>query len=268
MAVRAVCIYFLRYAMDADPIRACKLFKRLIAKDKEILGEDGTYDYLYHSLTRYADKVLWAIREMILQQNSDTSEAGAKLACLAAFHHPPAEALRDACLKGDVECRKGAAAVYSANIVNNKVGQESRQRILQFLNDEDRDVRREGTAFLRDLTAHNLREIGQFITEWAKSKSLDEGADHAAYMLREHSTAAPELTLNIAQRIIDGIGADITNIQLRHGGISHNLVPAILNIYHRFSDKALRSRAMDLFEKLEEMGSAEVYPALEAADRV
>jgi hypothetical protein len=268
-AVRAVCIRFLPYAMSANPHRACFIFRRLVGTDHTLLREEDAYNFIYHSLHRHAEEVLWAIQAMLADQESDKArEAGAKLACLAAFRCTSARPLRDSCLVGEVPLRKGAAAIYATNFAEPTVGKECRERLLALTNDDDHEVRDAAANFWHHMKAADIRDLADFLREWANTKSLDEGADAAADALEEHATVNLELTLDLAWRIVDALGAEITNFQTRRGMISHALTPAVLNVYHRSLEAAIRARAIDLFERLEELGCPEVREALEAADRL
>jgi hypothetical protein len=268
-AVRAVCIDFLKYAIPADPSRACDLFRRLIGQDHQLLREQEAYEFVYNSLPRHANEVMWAIERMLADERSPKArEAGAKLACLAAFHYPEATHLRDTCIKGDIPMRKGAAVIYSFNISEVHVGKECQRRLPMFMNDEDVEVRIESTAFLHDLEASRIRDLADFLRAWTQTKSLDEGAENVAYMLEQNPVVDQKLTLEISERLIDALGQEITNLQSRHGMISYHLTPAILNVYHHSTDTRTKRKAIDLFEKLEELGCRGVYSAMESIDRL
>lgn len=267
-AVRAVCIDFLKYAISADPIRACYLFRQLIGQNQLLLREQEAYEFVYYSLHRHANEAMWAIERMLADGSSQTREAGAKLACLAAFKCAEAAPLRDACIKGDVPARKGAAVVYAANITETLVGKESQERLPTFMNDEDVEVRKAAIFFLRDLEAPCIRELADFLRVWTQTKALDEGAENAAYMLEHNPVADQKLTLEISDRLISALGQGITDMQSRHGIVSYHLTPAILNVYHLSADAGTRRKAIDLFEKLDELGDRGVYSAMESVDRL
>jgi hypothetical protein len=267
-AVRAVCIDFLKYAISADPIRACDLFRQLIGQNQLLLREQEAYEFVYYSLHRHANEAMWAIEKMLADGSPQTREAGAKLACLAAFKCAEAAPLRDACIKGDVPARKGAAVVYAANITETLVGKECQERLPTFMNDEDVEVRKEATSFLRDLEAPCIRELADFLRAWTQTKALDEGAENAAYMLEQNPVADQKLTLEISDRLISALGQEIAGMQSRHGMISYRLTPAILNVYHLSTDAGTRRKAIDLFEKLDELGDRGVYSAMESVDRL
>ena len=123
-------------------------------------------------------------------------------------------------------------------------------------------------SFIGQLDRQGIIELRDLLLRWSKSKSIEEGADGCGRMLGEHPTADTGLTLTLAERLVEAFGADVANVQVRHGGISYALTPAILNAYQRISDREDRNRAIDLFERLEELGCPEVTSALEAVDRL
>lgn len=258
------------YAMSVNPSLGCDIFKQLVGSDWILLRERGAYNCVYDCLPQHADDVLWAIERMIDDAESkEAQENGAKLACLAAFKTSKAHALRDACVTAQLaSLRKGAAAVYSRNWADADIGEECRKRLGTLLNDEDTEVRSEAAKFLRTLSDVQLREFSEFIGEWTQSKSLEEGADSAARALEKQPIANPELTLMVAERIIEAIGGELTDFRTRHGGITFSLTPAILNVYQQSIDQRVRNWAIDLFEKLEELECPEIRTAMEAVDRI
>jgi len=269
LAVRAVCLEFLHYAIPADASRACALFRMLTERTPMLLREGGAYDFVYYSLRRAAREVLWAI-ETMLQARDDPlmQEHGAKLACLAAFTTPEAHVLRDTCLRGSAALRSGAAVVYATNITDRKVGEECQKRLLPLMDDDNPKVREAAVSFIGELDRQGVTELRDLLLRWSKSKSIEEGADDCGRMLEKHPTADTELTLTLSERLVHVLGAEVANIQTRHGGISYELTPAILNVYQWISDCDDRRRAIDLLERLEELGCTEVTSALEAVDRL
>jgi len=268
-AVRAVAVHFLQYAIQAGPTEACDTFRRLVRDDAELLRERGTYDFVYYALHRHADKVLWAVDAMLADCDSqDALEAGAKLACLAAFECTDAEGLRDRCLTGTAPMRKGAAIIYASNLPIHEVAAECRRRLPVFWSDPNGEVRAAASGFWHRLSAADLRELDADLRAWGSSDAFPDGMEQAAKRLHGEPTANPPLTLEIAGRVIDTAGPAMADIATRHAMLSYYLVPAILNVYHHSGDAMLRGRAMDLFEELEEMGCYEIPKALEAADRL
>ena len=65
-----------------------------------------------------------------------TRQAGARLACLAAFTHPNAEDLAENAASGDAILRLGAAQVYARNLANPRLEERCLAR-LRFVSNED-----------------------------------------------------------------------------------------------------------------------------------
>lgn len=270
ISIRAVYIHFLTYTITEDSDLACKLFKELIGDDLVLLGDQGAYNFIYYNCNnKHIVNLLWAVKAMINKnQYSETREAGAKLSCLAAFACSEAIALRDECINGDVPLRKGAASIYSANLFNNKVGMECRKKLVAFFNDENLEVRNEASSFIKNLDGEEVKLVSDFLIIWSETKALSENGDHVSYMLENNPVSNPLLTLKLSEKILGVIGSEINNIQTRNGIIPYHLVPAVLNVYHRSFKSEIRKRAIDIFEKLEELECSEVKIAMESVDRM
>lgn len=269
MAVRAVCVQFLSPTLPSDAVRAWRVFRALVGKSKEQLRQQGAYDFIYYSLPRHTERAFWAIKSMLADRVSNQArEAGAKLACLAALDNSAAGQWRDKALCGDAAMRKGAAIVYAANITNSQVGKECQSRLELLMNDDDQNVRAAVATFPREIDGPRLWEVRAFMRRWVLSRSAEEGAEDVARLLEQHPLVDPQLTLDLAERFTALLSSPITETRTRHGTLSYHLVPAILNVYHRTTDTGERNRAMDLFERLEELGCPETQQALEAIDRI
>jgi hypothetical protein len=268
-AVRAVALQFLSHALQGDPPRACSLFQRLVGQDLRLLREKGAYDFVYYSLHSHVNHTRWAIKSMLNdQEDPKARQSGARLACLAEFRDGPSRGLWDQCLSGDIAMRKGAAEVCATNLMDEEIGGECQQHLRLLMNDDSPEVREAVASLFHHLDELGLQCQAGFLREWSRSESVMEGADDAARLLEQYPMADPLLTLDLAQRFIEAIGSPMTDFRTRHGSVSFHLVPAILNVYHQSLDQAIRNRAMDLFEQLEDLGCPDVGRAIEAVDRL
>ncbi|HEY3325068.1 MAG TPA: ATP-binding protein [Planctomycetota bacterium] len=122
VAVRAVCIQFLTYAIPADPLRACEIFRRMVRSERELLRSGACADFVYRTAHKHSSEAAWAVKAMLADAEDDKArETGGRLACLAAFENAEMVRMRDRCLSGDTAMRKGAATVYAHNINSAKV---------------------------------------------------------------------------------------------------------------------------------------------------
>ena len=266
-SVRAICLNFMAYAIAVEPSRGYATYAMLVAGQPELLRERETQQCIYRALHRNADQVLGDIEVLLMDPDSEVREAGATLACLAAFETPKANPLRDACLAGTPELRKGAATVYSANLSDTRVGTESRSRLIQLFEDADETVRHKAVGFLSKLNPSTLVVLEDVVIRWTTSKAVVEGAEKIAFALNKHPVANAKLTLAVTEKILDALGLEVINMQKRHGMIPHQLVPAILNVYRHTTVPEVRKKALDLFERFEVLGTDQVSKAYESYDR-
>ncbi|HEY3319875.1 MAG TPA: hypothetical protein VGP72_05290 [Planctomycetota bacterium] len=266
LGVRAVCIQFLTYAIPADPLRACEIFRRMVRSERELLRSGACADFVYRTTHKHSSETAWAVKAMLADAEDEKArEAGGRLACLAAFENPEMVGLRDMCLSGDAAMRKGAATVYAHNINSAKVGAECRSRLKSLWNDAEAPVRAAASEFLNRLTAENLRSSSTLLLDWTATPAFDEKElENASRILSDNALANAQLTLEMADRITKRASSDAASYQ--GGMLSFYLVPAIVAVYHDVPE--LRGRAMDLLEQMEEWGCSEVAAAYTAADRV
>jgi hypothetical protein len=103
------------------------------------------------------------------------------------------------------------------------------------------------------------------LLDWAATPAFEgHRLEDASRALHDNALAKPHLTLEMADRITKQAGSDMANHQ--HGMISYYLVPGVVAVYHGAPE--LRGVAMDLLERMEELGCSEVNSAYSAADRV
>lgn len=266
-SVRAICLNFMAYSIAVEPMRGHAIYAKLVAGHPELLRELGTQQCIYRALHRNPEKVLADIETLLSDADAEVRESAATLACLAAFETPKAHPMRDACLAGAPELRKGAATVYAANLSDSRVGEECRTRLTAYFDDDDSTVRHKSVGFLSKLKPETLVSLEGVVTLWAASKAVDEGADNIAHSLNKHPVANPALTLAVTEKILDALGREVVNIQTRHGMIAYLLVPALLNVYRHTTDTAIRKKALDLFERFEALGTDQISKAYDSYDR-
>ncbi len=269
-SVRAVCMRFLQYAIPAAPGRACEIFRSLLGTDQQaLLRTRASGEFIYHAMPRCEDDFLDVLQTMIEDTESgETRQRGANLACLAAFQNPGAEGLRDECLTGDAEQRTGAAEVYSANVDHHELGEECWRRLRPLWKDDSEDVREAACGFLNRLDAGSLHAKQALIREWMASAAFPAGAESMAEKMRESPTANVQLTLDFGAKTVQQFGDAMADIRLREAVLPYHLLPALLSLYHASPEAGIRSRCMDLFEDLEEMGCSGIDEVYEHADRL
>ncbi len=135
------------------------------------------------------------------------------------------------------------------------------------MNDTDSQVRSYvGRCFIY-LHPEHLGRVKSFIREFIASPALMDDAEHLVKYLVTLSADAPELALDVTERILNVMGRDLTNISKVTSLLECDLVRLPLTVYTHTSDSIKKSRAMGIFEELLLQGSRSAYQALEDWDR-
>jgi hypothetical protein len=174
---------------------------------------------------------------------------------------------RERFLPNDPWGRQGAAQVYARNLESRDLGEVCRRGLLQLMNDSDERVRSEvGTCFTYLRTEH-LDRLRPFIEQFLVSPALMSGAEYLVDYLAPLAAGAPDLALNVTERILDAAGGDVTDVRTAASILEPDLARLPLTVYTHASDPAGKSRAMDLFERLLLLGSRSAHEALADWDR-
>lgn len=196
-----------------------------------------------------------------------TRQAGARLACLAAFTHPNAEDLAENAASGDAILRLGAAQVYARNLANPRLEERCLARLTSMMRDTDGRVREEVGECFRNLRAEHLFRIRGFIRDFVSSPALPQGAFHLARYLRAYAAQDCALALEAVETILNQLGDELMDMTRATAHVQRELVPMILGVYAHSREPEQRGRAMDLFEQLLARGSFAARTALQEYDR-
>jgi hypothetical protein len=94
------------------------------------------------------------------------------------------------------------------------------------------------------------------------SQSFPEHFDSLLDALEEMTAALPDVTVEVCERTIEVVGADIADIRTSAAAAGPQVTSVVLRLY-RQAEPALRSRCLDLMGRLTEIA---VYGVSQALD--
>lgn len=203
----------------------------------------------------------------IVDIDDATRQAGARLACLAAFNHPDANALVNQALQGDVMMRRGAAQVYAHNLGQHDVKAVCQKRLLQLMHDPDEQVQAHVGECFEHLQPEHVYHLRPFIEALMKSPSLLTGSSHLMDYLKLLAADEHDLVLRATGYLLEAAGNELVDISTAGVLLEHDLARLPLIVYTHTDDQEMKSRAIDVFERLLLVGSWTARQALEDWDR-
>ena len=266
-AVRTCVIESLGYLLNENDERVLNIFNSTLEGHPILLITPLVHRFLYWVYFRHFHQICPIIEKMLADDDAATRQAGARLACLAAFQYHEAENLVKIVMSGDDAMRRGAAQVYARNLDKPELESRCQKQLLIFMNDPDGQVRSHmGDCFIH-LQPEQLDRLRPFIDEFIKSSALLDGADHLIKYLHPLAVDEHDLSLKTTERILDIAGREIVDIRTSRAILEQDLVRLPLAVYTHALDNETKSKAMDLFERLLLLGSRSAHQALADWDR-
>jgi hypothetical protein len=266
-AVRTCVIEGLRWILNEDDDRTLAIFEQALDGHHRLLQSSLVHRFLYWTYRDHFARIRPLIEALLTNDDDNTRQAGARLACLAAFRHPEAEEMADRSMHGDSAMRQGTAQVYARNLEYEDVEEVCRDHLLQLMRDPDDQVRSHVGHCFMHLRAEHLDRLKPFIKEFLASPALMDGAEHLVEYLVPLAADVPDLALDATEQLLDIAGGEVTDVRRASFILERDLVRLPLTVYTHTSDPEKKSRAMDLFERLLLQGSRSAHQALEDWDR-
>jgi len=267
MAVRTCVIESLGPLLNEDDTRALTIFVQTLDGHSHLLRSPLVHRFLYWTYSRHFLTIRPFIQALLADTDEGARQAGARLACLAAFRYEEARDLEAQVMTGDAVMRRGAAQVYARNLEHSEVETICQERLRQLMHDPDEQIRSHVGECFQYLGPEHLDTLRLFIDEFLESPSLLLGAEHLLNYLVTLAADEHELALKVTARILDVVGTEVVDIRTARAIMERDLVRLPLTVYTHADDPEVRSQAMKLFERLLLMGSREAQQALSDWDR-
>jgi hypothetical protein len=305
IAVRTCVIENLGPLLNEDDSRTLAVFEQTMNEHRALLPSPLVHRFLYWTYYHHFERIRPCVEALLASPQEAARQAGARLACLAAFWYVEAEApakqvmgcppqktgkglgkylrvriqrllfrmwrafslLGGHFVESDPATRRGAAQVYARNLAEQEVEDVCRGRLLQLMHDPDESVRACVGDCFRHLQPDHLNRLQPFIEQFLASPALMDGAHHLLKYLAPLAADTPALALRATECIMDAAGNEVTDIRKASAILERDLARLPLAVYIHTLDLTQKSRAMDLFERLLLMGSRTAHKALSDWDR-
>ncbi len=162
--------------------------------------------------------------------------------------------------------RRGAAQVYAVNLYITGVREVCLARLTELVRDDDVLVRQIVSTCFERLREEDFSDVRAFTETFIALPVFVENGQRLLHYLKGLVMGEPELVLSVAEHVLDVVGTD-TGFRNTVAPFESDVVALALGVYTHTRDTDLKSRAMDLFERLLTMGSSDADRALQDWDR-
>ena len=181
----------------------------------------------------------------------EVATTGARHACVASLTLDQARPLARHCVAGSKFLRLGAAEVYSANIKLSSYRSDCEVALGTLFFDPDPDVRRAASQCLDEFEGTDLGDYQNLIHSYIHSPAFVPQYSPLIRALDKTTANIPEITLAACERYIDLAGEDAGNITTAAAIHAQDVSTLIVRVYRQVTDPHLRSRCLDIIDKME-----------------
>lgn len=265
-AVRSCLIEGLPYVLRFDSDRVVGIFETAVKGRRELSACRVSHNFIHHALARHASRMLEHIAALGNSKDDEVRETCGRLATLAYFNTPEAKSLYRQCLGGDPALRRGVATVLARNVAHPRLLKQCLAGLGRLCDDSDSRTRinvGEAFRYLPSPTWLSKRFTVRLLHSRTGADAAEALVDYATRIRLED----PELALDIAEQTTLALGNDIVDIQKAAALVDKDLVSLTVAIHTHTVDRSLQARALDLFERVMDLGSRYAKEALKAAER-
>ena len=267
IAVRSCVAQALIAVLRHDRDLAVRLFRQLCNTEDVLLQTRFAEQFMFFALQTHFQELAEILERMVRSQVPDVASAGARQSCLAALDLEEAAAIADLCLSGSEPQRIGAAQVMAANVKVATCRSFCEDALVSLFNDPSEKVRSEAANCFRRFEGNDLVGYEHLIAQFVLSDAFPESRFPLLIALERTKAKLPEVTLSACERFIDVAGLAAGDISTREAGDADTVIKLALRTYQQSSDATVRSRSLDLIDKLMEHGAYGINDALQEFER-
>ena len=255
LAVRVCAAEAVVALLNHVPQQALDLAERLFDAPIDVLDARTSERLFTYAVLRDSDRFARILADALAGPPGVAMRAGRIWAIAGWRGCLPQDVTDDVC-ELPAAARRGAADAFAANIA------DSLDDLLLLFNDDDHEVRQQAGRAMWNLDEVAVDGSDALIDAFVSSAAFAEHMSIFINTLERMSSTLPASTITVCERAVDIAGADLGDITTAHARVSSDLVTVVLRLY-RQGDKHLRTRCLDLVDRLTDLNAYDMERALD-----
>jgi hypothetical protein len=253
LAVRACAASTIMAVAVHDTPWAMALFKQLLKADDKLLATYYVEDFIARGLHKHIGELRPIVERILNSEIEKVREIGGRLACLARLYHPELDDLSEAAIAGDSACRLGAVEVARQNLTHPDCRSWCEAALRRFFNDENEKVREHAARCFWHLWQQPempLRGYDAFIRAFLDSRSFAEEPTYLLHALDDTRQRVPETILDVCETFVAKCTEEARDIRTKIAGDETTVGKLVFRAYAQLDALPLRTRALDLIDRM------------------
>ena len=250
-----------------DPELGISLFLAADLFDDRLLSTTHVQRFLRWGLHNHFVELRPFFERMLRSDEPEVCELGARLVSVAVLlGHEDAEDLAEEARSGGSNHRRGVARVAAANIAVLDCRVWAEERLVDYFDDEDSDVRWKAASCFGKLKDEPLDQYEDMILAFCDSKAFQSAAFRLLKALEGSVRRLPGMTCDVCWRVLDSSLSEPDGKTLL-AGARFNLEQLVFRTYRQHQDNDWGKRALDLIDRLCLESFSDVGSRFEEFDR-
>ena len=262
-AVRTMVAHALLATLRHDRDFAVNRFVEL-CEDDEVLSTRFVEEFLRYGVHTHFNELESVLSRMLSSRDDAVATVGARQSCLASLTLDEALPLGQQCATGSKPLRLGAAEVYAANLKVSALRAECEAMLVQSFNDSDDEVRRTAASCFRWFDGRDLEEYADLVNRYIESPAFTTQINPLIAALKKTTANIPELIVAACERFFDLSAGDMPNMNAVD---THTVTNLVVRAYSQTSNGQIRSRCLDLIDRMHVLGSYGLDSVMADIDR-
>lgn len=267
IAVRSCTVEPLLAVLNSDTSLAISWFTECVSADAVLLGTRDVERFLYFAGHRDYQAVRPIFQTMLSSTNTEVVASASRQICLAALSLGQAKNDAESVRNGIAAMRKAAADVYAENVANETVGAVCRDLLIQFLTDEDEEVRVEAASAFRRISQIATAEQAKLLKAFLGGNPDQDALEEVVRALEDSPVQLPDLVCRLVEQCIDAFRDVASDISKAGSMAAMDLSKIVIRLYTQTEDAGIRSRCIDLIDKMELYSFIGLSDELQRLDR-
>lgn len=267
IAVRSQAVRALLALLNTRPDLAIPWFVECVSADAVLLKTRFVERFVHYAGHRDYAAIRPVLQKMILSDDGETAQAGARSCCLLALDVEAAKEDAAQVRSGTPAMREAAATIYATNVADKEVGLTCRELLLPFFADSADNVRaKAATAFHRITeldTAEQAKLLGAFLDANPSAAALEP----VIQALEDSPVRLPDLACRLIEAGIEQFKTDAGDIRTHGDMVAGELSKIVIRLYTQSDDEAIKRRCLDAIDRMEEAGFFGLSDELGRLDR-
>ncbi|WP_375495076.1 hypothetical protein [uncultured Nostoc sp.] len=267
IAVRCYTAEALTAMLNYDRNLAVSLFLKLCETEDALLETCTVEHFLYYAIPTHFQQLTPILERMITSNLPEVVRVGARQACLSSLAIEEARSFAERCLSGTDLHRISAAEIFVANLRTAHLREFCETALTQLFNDPDEKVREQAAKCFFKLEGEELSEYVNLAEAFVNSRAFESDCSYLIDALKKTTAKLPDITCLVCEKFINSFGLASADIRTHSAVDASEVSELLIRVYSQSKDETMRSRCLDLVDRMIQMGAYGLDQALQQFER-